>query len=151
MKKIAIIVGSILLIIIIGMLCMHGNERNTEVTKERTRVGFIYNGTIDDKGWGQSHYEGISKSAKELNLAITYKENVSFDDSCMTVMKDMIDGGCEIIICNSFNYGDYILLQDDLKTITFVLKEESRKRNHDDMKKNDCDQCEEKEFDDKRK
>ncbi len=109
MKKIAIIVGSILLIIIIGMLCMHGNEKDTEVTKERTRVGFIYNGTIGDKGWGQSHYEGISKSAKELNLAITYKENVPFDDSCMTVMQDMIDGGCEIIICNSFDYGDYIL------------------------------------------
>ncbi|MBO5088445.1 MAG: BMP family ABC transporter substrate-binding protein [Lachnospiraceae bacterium] len=109
MKKIAIIVGSILLIIIIGMLSMHGNERNTEVTKERTKVGFLYNGTIDDKGWGQSHYEGINKSAKELNLAITYKENVPFDDTCMSVMQEMIDGGCEIIICNSFNYGDYII------------------------------------------
>lgn len=109
MKKIAIIVGSILLIIIIGMLSMHGNERNTEVTRERTKVGFLYNGTIDDKGWGQSHYEGINKSAKELNLAITYKENVPFDDTCMSVMQEMIDGGCEIIICNSFNYGDYII------------------------------------------
>lgn len=109
MKKIAIIVGSILLIIIIGMLSMHGNERNTEVTKERTKVGFIYNGTIDDKGWGQSHYEGISKSADELNLAITYKENVPFDDTCMSIMQEMIDGGCEIIICNSFDYGDYII------------------------------------------
>lgn len=109
MKKIAIIVGSILLIIIIGMLSMHGNERNTEVTKERTKVGFLYNGTIDDKGWGQSHYEGINKSAKDLNLAITYKENVPFDDTCMSVMQEMIDGGCEIIICNSFNYGDYII------------------------------------------
>lgn len=109
MKKIGIIVCSILLIIIIGMLSMHGNEKDTEVTKERTRVGFIYNGTIDDKGWGQSHYEGISKSAEELNLTITYKENVPFDDTCMSVMQEMIDGGCEIIICNSFNYGDYII------------------------------------------
>ncbi len=109
MKKIGIIVCSILLIIIIGMLSMHGNEKDTEVTKERTRVGFIYNGTIDDKGWGQSHYEGISKSAEELNLTITYKENVPFDDTCMNVMQEMIDDGCEIIICNSFDYGDYII------------------------------------------
>lgn len=109
MKKIGIIVGSILLIIILGMLSMHGNEKDTEVTKERTRVGFIYNGTIDDKGWGQSHYEGISKSADELNLEITYKENVPFDDTCMSIMQEMIDGGCEIIICNSFDYGDYII------------------------------------------
>jgi len=109
MKKIAIIAGSILLIIIIGMLSMHGNEKDTEVTKERTMVGFIYNGSIDDKGWGQSHYEGISKSAEELNLAIIYKENVPFDNSCMSEMQEMIDDGCEIIICNSFDYGDYII------------------------------------------
>nr|MBP3597837.1 BMP family ABC transporter substrate-binding protein [Eubacterium sp.] len=109
MKKIAIIVGSVLLLIIVGMLCMQGNERNTEVTKERTRVGFIYNGTIDDKGWGQSHYEGISESAKELNLQIMYKEKVPFDDTCMEEMQKMIDAGCKIIICNSFDYGDYIM------------------------------------------
>ena len=109
MKKIAIIAGSVLLIIIGGMLCMNGNERNTEVTKERTKVGFIYNGTIDDKGWGQSHYEGISKSAEELNLEIKYEENVPFDDTCMEFMQEMIDAGCKIIICNSFDYGNYIL------------------------------------------
>lgn len=109
MKKIAIIVCSILLLIIIGMLCMHGNEKDTEVTKERTKIGFIYNGSIDDKGWGQSHYEGINKSAEELNLEIIYKENVPFDDTCIEQMQDMIDSGCEIIICNSFDYGDYVI------------------------------------------
>lgn len=109
MKKIAIIVGSILLLIIIGMLCMHGNETDTEVTKERTKVGFIYNGSVDDKGWGQSHFEGINQSADELNLEIIYKENVSFDDTCTETMQEMIDSGCEIIICNSFDYGDYVI------------------------------------------
>ncbi len=109
MKKIAIIVGCVLLIIIIGMLSMHGNETDTEVTKEATKVGFVYNGMINDKGWGQSHYEGITKSAEELNLEIIYKENVPFDDSCIDLMQEMIDFGCKIIICNSFNYGDYVI------------------------------------------
>lgn len=109
MRKITIIASSVLLLIIIGMLCMHGNEMNTEVTKKRTKVGFLYNGAIDDKGWGQSHYEGISESAKELNLEIIYKENVPFDDSCMDLMQELIDSGCEIIICNSFDYGNYVL------------------------------------------
>ena len=76
MKKIIIISVMVLLVIIIGMLAMHGNERDTEVTKKMTKVGFIYNGTIDDRGWGQSHYEGISKTAEELNLKMIYKENV---------------------------------------------------------------------------
>lgn len=109
MKKITIVAVVILSIIIIGMLTMHGNERNTEVTKEQTKVGFVYNGTVDDKGWGQSHYEGISKTADELNLQIIYEEDVPFDDTCIDVMQKMIDSGCKIIICNSFNYGDYII------------------------------------------
>lgn len=109
MKKIAIFAGIVLLIIIIGMLRMNGNEKDTEVTKERTKVGFIYNGAINDKGWGQSHYEGITKSAKKLNLEIIYKENVPFDDTCVNYMQDMIDDGCKIIICNSFDYGDYVI------------------------------------------
>jgi len=109
MKKIAIIAGCVFCIIIVGMLSMHGNEINTEVTKDRTKIGFIYNGSITDKGWGQSHYEGISQSAKELNLEISYKENVPFDDSCMELMQEMIDSGCKIIICNSFDYGDYVI------------------------------------------
>lgn len=109
MKKIAIISVAVLIIIILGMLAMHGNERDTEVTKKMTKVGFIYNGTIDDKGWGQAHYEGISKTADELNLKILYKEKVPFDDTCVTTMQNMINQGCEIIICNSFDYGKYIL------------------------------------------
>ncbi|MBQ7933887.1 MAG: BMP family ABC transporter substrate-binding protein, partial [Lachnospiraceae bacterium] len=100
---------------------MHGNEKNTEVTKEVTKVGFLYNGTIDDKGWGQSHYEGINKTADELNLKVLYKENVPFDDSCVTTMQKMIDDGCEIIICNSFDYGEYIKkVAADNPAITFL-------------------------------
>mgnify|MGYP003296668169 CR=1 FL=1 len=102
--KITVIAISVLVIIIIGMLSMQGNERDTEVTRKQTKVGFIYNGTIDDKGWGQAHYEGISKTAEQLNLKIIYKESVPFDDTCMTVMQNMIDQGCEIIICNSFDF-----------------------------------------------
>ena len=108
MKKLFGIVAAILALLIVGMLCMRGNEKDTEVTKVKTKVGFVYNGSIDDRGWGQSHYEGISLSAQELNLEIIYKENVPFDDTSMDVMQEMIDDGCKIIICNSFDYGPYV-------------------------------------------
>lgn len=108
MKKVVAISVVVLFIIIIGMLAMRGNERDTEVTKETTKVGLICNGSVDDKGWTQAHYEGIMKSAEELNLEIMCKENVFFDDSCAVTMQDMIDRGCEIIICNSFDYGPHI-------------------------------------------
>ena len=108
MKKLIILTISILLIIIVGIFFITGNKSDTDITDETTKVGFIYNGEIDDKGWGQSHYEGISITAKELNLQIMYKENVPFDESCVETMQTMIDDGCEIIICNSFDYGKWI-------------------------------------------
>lgn len=109
MKKLIIITVSILTIIIIGIFFITGNKFDTDITDETTKVGFIYNGEIDDKGWGQSHYEGISATAEELNLQIIYEENVPFDESCMDIMQDMIDKGCEIIIVNSFNYGEWVV------------------------------------------
>ena len=109
MKKLVIITISILIIIIVGIFFITGKKNDTNITDETTKVGFIYNGEIDDKGWGQSHYEGISITAKELNLKIIYKENVPFDESCMDTMQNMIDEGCEIIICNSFNYGEWLV------------------------------------------
>nr|MBQ8252647.1 BMP family ABC transporter substrate-binding protein [Lachnospiraceae bacterium] len=108
MKKITIISVVVLLLIIIGMLAMRGNEQDTEVTRETTKVGVLFNGALDDRGWTQSHFEGLSETAEELNLEIMYREEVPFDDNCITLMQELIDEGCKIIICNSFDYGTYM-------------------------------------------
>ena len=68
MKKIGIIAGGFLLLIIAGMFFINARSEDTEVTKNQTKVGMILNGSTMDKSWGQSHYEGMEKSAKELNL-----------------------------------------------------------------------------------
>lgn len=109
MKKITIVSVLLLLIIIAGMLAMHGNEKDTEVTKNITKVGLICNGSVDDRGWGQSHYEGLEKSAQELNLEIICIENVPFDEECANILRDLVERGCEIIICNSYDFGPHII------------------------------------------
>lgn len=109
MKKIAIITLTILTLIIIGIFYITNRYLKEEPEKTQTKVGIIYNGEVDDKGWGQSHYEGINESARELDLKIVYKENVPYDQSCMDAMENMIEDGCQVIICNSFDYGDWIL------------------------------------------
>ena len=40
---------------------------------------------------------------------IMYKENVPYDQSCAETMEGMIEDGCQVIICNSFDYGDWIV------------------------------------------
>lgn len=107
MKKIGIIAGGFLLLIIAGMFFINARSEDTEVTKNQTKVGMILNGSTMDKSWGQSHYEGMEKSAKELNLKVYYKENVPEDDQCTEYIEELISEGCEIIICNSFGYGEW--------------------------------------------
>lgn len=109
MKRIGIIAGGIFAVIIIGILLMNGQEKDTEVTKEQTKVGLILNGSRQDGSWSQSCYEGMEKSAGTLNLKIYYRENIPEDESCVGVMEALIADGCEIIICNSFNYGEWEL------------------------------------------
>ena len=81
MKKIFIIVGIFILAIMSGIFVINISEADTEVTEKATKVGVILNGEIDDGSWSQSHYEGLEKTAEQLNLAITYKEKVTYPRS----------------------------------------------------------------------
>lgn len=107
MKKIYIITAIIVVAIIAGIFFINTYEAETEVTKEATKVGVIMNGTTDDQSWSQSHYEGLEQTAKELNLNILYEESVSTETIDGTV-EALVREGCEIIIANSFEFGECI-------------------------------------------
>lgn len=109
MKRILAVTGVIMGLIIIGIVLISVQETDVEVTREKTKVGFILNGSIDDHSWGQAHYEGMEQCADSLNLEVYYRENVPVDEQCKDYMEDLIDQGCEIIICNSFGFGEYAL------------------------------------------
>lgn len=109
MKKIVCVVAGIVVIIIAGIFLINGKKEDTDVTKERTKVGFLLIGSCNDNSYNQSHYEGMEKTAETLNLEVIYKENVPANASCKTVMEELIAEGCEIIICNSFDFGEWAL------------------------------------------
>ncbi|MBE5948504.1 MAG: BMP family ABC transporter substrate-binding protein [Lachnospiraceae bacterium] len=105
MKKVCIIAGIIIIAIIAGIFVIKINEADTEVTDKTTMVGLLLNGSKEDKNWCQSHYEGLEKTAGELNLAIVCKEYVT-EESVSAVIDELVEGGCEIIIANSFGFGE---------------------------------------------
>ena len=70
----ALAVFIVVVAIIIGIFVINIYEADTEVTKETTKVGVILNGSIDDRSWSQSHYEGLEATAQELNLSIIIKK-----------------------------------------------------------------------------
>lgn len=107
MKKIGVIAGAFLLLIIAGIFLIRAGSEDTEVTRNQTKVGMVLNGSVNDKSWGQSHYEGMEKSAKELNLKVYYQENTPEDEGCSEYIEELISEGCEIVICNSFGFGEW--------------------------------------------
>lgn len=108
MKKIAVTAGIILSVIILGMIFIQVNERETNVTKHETKVGVLLTGTIDDESWSQSHYEGMEQAAAKLNLLVRYEEKVPENETCLALIEELIEDGCEIIVAASFGYGTYM-------------------------------------------
>lgn len=109
MKKIGIIAGILILAIMTGIFVIRVQDVDTNITKNRTKVGMILNGNMLDHSWGQSHYEALEKTAEKLNLEVQYRENVPYDERCEDVLQELIDSGCEIIIANSYDYGEWEL------------------------------------------
>ena len=109
MKKILMTIIIFACVIIAGIFWIQFNRQETDITKTSTKVGFILNGTVTDRSWGESHYNGMVKSAEELNLDVVYKENVPETEACLEVMEQLIAEECKIIICNSFGYGTWEL------------------------------------------
>lgn len=109
MKRFVTIISVILLVIIVGIFFITAKEQTAEITDKRTKVGLILNGNSDDNNWGQSHVEGLEKCKEKLNLEILYKENVPADDRCKDSIEELIDAGCEMIICNSFSFGEWVV------------------------------------------
>ena len=109
MKKIVAVIACVMVLLIVGILLINGKRENTDVTKEATKVGCLLIGSHDDNSYNQSHYEGLEKTAKSLNLHLIYKENVPTDETCLKTIEELIAQGCEIIICNSYDFGEWAL------------------------------------------
>ncbi len=107
MKKFLIIALIFIVIIIAGIIGAEHLHKDKE--NETIKIGMILNGDISDRSWGQSHYEGMEKTKEKLNLEVIYHESVPQDEQCIEIMEELVSDGCNIIICNSYAYGEYEL------------------------------------------
>lgn len=108
MKRFMAVIAVILLVIIAGIFLITAKEQTAEITDKKTKVGLILNGSCQDNNWGQSHAEGLEKCKEKLNLEILYRENVPQDSRCKETMEELISDGCAMIICNSFEFGEWV-------------------------------------------
>lgn len=108
MKKIIVIASFIIVSIVAGILVISANNQE-EMKKQSVKVGVILIGDKDDESWSQTHFDALEKTKQKLNIEFIYKDNVAEDESCAEAIKELINEGCEAIVCDSFGYGEYAL------------------------------------------
>lgn len=103
MKKIIIIALAIVMVVVIGIVAISAKFNKEQ--KEELTVGVIFNGSITDKSWTQSHYEGLVSATQQLGLQLIYKENVK-EEAAGEQIYDLVQQGCQIIVATSFGFGE---------------------------------------------
>ncbi|QPM90638.1 BMP family ABC transporter substrate-binding protein [Pseudooceanicola algae] len=76
---------------------------------DKTKVGFIYVGPINDGGWSQHHHESALKMIEEIGadkVEMVYQENVPEGPDSERAMTQMALNGADIIFSTSFGYMD---------------------------------------------
>lgn len=87
------------------------NEQSVDVeqTKEKFKVGFIYNGPVGDAGYVYAHEMGRQYLVKQIpEVEAIYVENVPETADSERVMTQLVQEGCKVIFAISFGYMDYV-------------------------------------------
>lgn len=110
MKKVLAIALFILTVIAIGIFSVNTQHVETDITKQKTKVLFLMNGSKNDNSWGTSHWISMQKIAQELNLDVDYHENIPADVSILSIIdRSIINSKTKIVIGNSFGFGPFLI------------------------------------------
>lgn len=109
MKRIFITAVIIAMGIIAGILLINANNQEDNKKNRIIKTGVILLGDKYDGSWSQTHYDALVQTQQFLNMELLCRDNVPEDESCIESMEELIQEGCEIIICTSFGYGEYAL------------------------------------------
>ncbi len=94
-------------LIIIALVVVIRSFRLPETGRQIT-VGCVLVGSKDDKGWNESHYNGLLHACEEHHCILKVRESVAEDAAHLSVaVKEMEAEGADVIFLTSFGYGRY--------------------------------------------
>ncbi|WP_276619903.1 BMP family ABC transporter substrate-binding protein [Syntrophomonas wolfei] len=110
-SKLGILMLVLALLLVFTAGCGGQAEKDKgQADTEKIKVGFIYIGVPGDAGFTYSHDQGrqyLEKEIPEIETAIL--ENVHEGADVERSLEQLIQDGCNIIVANSFGYGDAVL------------------------------------------
>lgn len=94
-------------LIIIALVVVIRSFRLPETGRQIT-VGCVLVGQKDDKGWNESHYNGLLHACEAHNCILKVKESVAEDAAHLSVaVEEMVAEGADVIYLTSSGYGRY--------------------------------------------
>lgn len=102
----------LLMIIMLFSVSCSNNKQESEtnpdnkITLKNIKVGFIYNGKIDEKGTTQIHDKGRI-ALNEMGIKTEYIEEVPENEECMLAIETLVDKGCDVIYTTSSAYNEH--------------------------------------------
>lgn len=74
---------------------------------EKVKIGCVLIGDTNDRGWNQSHIEGLRVAAGRLDCDLFYSKNVPEEkEACEKAVNSLLADGCSIIFLTSYGYGE---------------------------------------------
>ena len=95
---------------------------DTELERNREKIGFIILGDINEKGWNASHYNGIKAACDEFDVELLVRDHVRENSGqCPIAVRELADQGAGIIFLASFDYASEVRsLMDEYPNIAFI-------------------------------
>ncbi|WP_298770621.1 BMP family ABC transporter substrate-binding protein [uncultured Fibrobacter sp.] len=89
-------------------LMLKDSNTGAKVNDSPMRIAVVMTGPRLDHSWNESHYIALEKVSRELNLEIAYYDNVPTNSMAEEIMERAIANGAQIVIANSFGFGDAV-------------------------------------------
>ncbi|MCR4909118.1 MAG: BMP family ABC transporter substrate-binding protein [Lachnospiraceae bacterium] len=123
----ALIAFSLIVVAVIGLII---RNFQVEVDKTTTVAGGIFIGSLDDQGWNESHYDGISSACDNLSCPLFTRENVPEEEEAVKkAVKELAGLGSRVIFLTSYGYGNgRTKLSGNIPRWPFILFPEEEKR-----------------------
>lgn len=95
-------------IIVITLTVVIRSFRLPEIGRQIT-VGCVLVGSRNDKGWNESHYNGLLHACEEHKCILKVREGVAEDAAHIAVaVEELAAEGANVIYLTSFGYGRYV-------------------------------------------
>ena len=80
---------------------------NRPQIEKPVKIGGVFIDSIEDDGWSEIHYEGLSEACKELDLPLEIVEHVDETaEATAPAVAELVSKGCNVIFLTSGGFGN---------------------------------------------